>query len=139
MAIRTHAVEDSYDSLSDHLFSRIDEISHRRYYRFSRTPAWRPAINVYEDAQCFHICAELAGMRKDEIHVETCGRRITIYGERPVPVPPDNPCPDCVLRMEIDSGRFEQAVELPDLADLDSTRARLIDGLLWITVAKRVP
>ncbi|MBI4579193.1 MAG: Hsp20/alpha crystallin family protein [Planctomycetes bacterium] len=117
-------------------FGRRESVS-RGYYHFSQSPAWQPLVNVYEDEVRFHICVELAGLDKDEVAVEVVDQEIHISGERPVPVPSDPLNPECILRIEIDSGRFFRAIALPSQADLGSTTARLDRGFLWITVDKQ--
>lgn len=113
------------------------EVSYQRYYHYSQSSAWEPPVNVYEDSENFYICAELAGIDRSEINVEVLQQEIRIHGERSIPIPCDRLSPECIMRIEIDSGRFFRAIRLPDHADLNSTAARLDRGFLWITVHKR--
>jgi len=134
MAIEFHASESSFEPFGQ-LFGRREQVY--RYYRFSQSAAWEPAVNIYEDANAFYICVELAGLEKDEVAVEVADREIRIHGDRPVPIPCEQMSPECILRMEIDSGRFFRAIELPTgKADLATAAARLDLGYLWITVSK---
>ncbi|MCX7887729.1 MAG: Hsp20/alpha crystallin family protein, partial [Verrucomicrobiae bacterium] len=75
---------------------------------------WRPAMNAYRLADRLVLCFDLAGMRKEDIHVRVEGRRLTITGTRPAP----EPVCDCrqqmqTLALEIDAGSFERSLELP--------------------------
>ncbi len=137
MAIRFHAAEQPFEPFR--LLLGDPKQSCRAYYRFSQSHAWEPPVNIYEDRSRFYICAELAGLAKDEVSVEVADREIRIHGERPVPIPCQELSADCILRIEIDSGRFFRAIKLPASADLNSTAARLDQGFLWITVEKRQP
>ena len=110
----------------------------RGYYHYSQSAAWQPPVNIYEDRDRFYICVQLAGLDKGEVGVDVVDQEIRIHGERPVPIPCEQLNPECILRIEIDSGRFFRAVRLPECADLDSTAARLDRGFLWITVEKTV-
>ncbi|HOA74218.1 MAG TPA: Hsp20/alpha crystallin family protein [Phycisphaerae bacterium] len=129
---------------SEHSFEAFHQVfgrgqAFRQFYRFSQSANWEPAVNIYTDAKRFYICVELAGLAKEEVTVEVVDREIRIQGERPVPIPCEQLSPECILRMEIDSGRFFRAIQLPPQADLDTTAARLEQGFLWITVDKHNP
>ncbi len=115
----------------------IDEMTRRSYYHFSRSCAWQPQVNVYHDQDHYYLCVELAGLAKDKIHVDVAGNKITIRGDRPAPPPPMSEGQVSLLRMEIDSGPFERCIELPERADMEQVTAKLADGFLWITIAKR--
>lgn len=135
MAMTTQASEQSSEGFGFHLFGRREQV-YRGYYHFSQSISWQPAINIYEDVDHFVICVELAGLDQEEIGLEVVGQAIRVQGERTVPIPCDRANPDCVLRIEIDSGRFERAIELPATADMSTATARLDRGFLWITVNK---
>jgi HSP20 family molecular chaperone IbpA len=132
--LKVQASEDSFSSMGDEFFRDMDELARRKYYRFAQRPIWNPAVNVYEARGGFYICVDLAGMPREAIAVEVQDRRIKVSGDRPVPPPPDCDWPDCILRMEINSGRFERVIELPERANLNSTEAKLESGFLWIIV-----
>jgi HSP20 family protein len=136
MSFRAHAAENSFESLGRQLTDLMQEMTRRTYYRFSRSATWQPAVNVYENEKRFTLCVELAGMPKDQIHVDVLGNKVVIKGERAVPETPGEQ-PSCLLRMEVNSGPFERAVELPDTADMHSVSAKLHDGFLWISIQKR--
>ncbi len=137
MAIKIHLADDPLDFVSREFQRFTDEMKRWSFYRFSRSVGWRPAVNVYDDHQRIYVCVELAGVPKERIHVERRENRIIIRGERAAPEPPEHETPVCVLRMEIDSGPFQRAIDLPPHADLDTIEARSADGFLWIIVNKR--
>ena len=107
------------------------------YYHYCQSDAWQPPVNIYEDRGRYSICVELAGLAKCEVGVEVVGQEIRVHGERAVPLPEGPVPPECVLRIEIDSGRFFRSIELPADADLNTAAANLDRGFLWITVEKR--
>ena len=137
MTVHVQATEDAYESLDRQLGDLVDEMTHRRYYRFSRSVGWQPAVNVYENEHGFYLCAELAGLTKDQVEVEAAGNKIVLRGDRPVPEPPQSGGPSCILRMEINSGPFERTIELPAQADMTAVEAKLENGFLSITISKR--
>lgn len=137
MSVQVHAVEDSFESISHQIGNMIEEMTRRSYYRFSKSAAWEPPVNILEDDDHLYLCVELAGMIQDEIQVTATGSRLRIHGERPVPRAVDMQQAGCVVHMEINSGPFERIVDLPERVDPARMEAKLEAGMLWITVAKR--
>lgn len=137
MTLQVHAVEDSFDSMTRQIHELIGEISKRSYFRFSRTVAWEPAVNILEDENNVYFCVELPGLSKEAIVVEVVDRKLRVRGDRPLPRPPESESPGCIMHMEIDSGPFERTIELPERADSGVVEARLESGFLWVTVAKK--
>ncbi len=139
MSVRLEPIEDSFESMSRQLGDIMQEMTRRSYYHFSRSVAWQPAVNVYQDERSFYICAELAGLDKKQVHVDVLGSKISIKGDRPAPFPGQHGDGEnsSTLRMEIAYGPFERVIELPEHADMQKISARLTDGFLWVTIAKR--
>ncbi len=137
MTMQVHAVEDSFESVSRQIHDIIGEMSKRSYFRFSRTVAWEPAVNILEDERNFYFCIELPGLAKEAIVVEVVEGKLRVRGERPLPRPAGSDFSGCIMHMEIDSGPFERTIELPDRADSLLVEAQLESGFLWVTVAKK--
>ena len=137
MPVRLEPVEDSFESIGRKMGDLMHELSRQSYYHFSKTVAWQPTVNVYEGERHFYICAELAGLEKNQIHVDVLGNKIVIRGDRTAPNPPQTTGDSSILRMEIASGPFERQIELPEGADMQRVSARLVDGYLWVSVEKR--
>lgn len=139
MPVPVHVAEEGYEPRRPHPEDLTTGITQSRFLRFARAVGWKPAVNVYEDDRGYYICAEIAGRSKDQIDVEVLGQQVVIRGDRPVPTPPQGRGPRCVMRMEINSGPFERRIELSEKADMNTVRARLTNGMLWISVTKGVP
>lgn len=137
MSVRLEPIEDSFESMSRQLGDLMHEMTRRSYYHFSRSVAWQPAVNVYQDDRHFYICAELAGLDKKQIQVDVLGSKIVIKGDRAAPFPQGTEANGSTLRMEISYGPFERVIELPEQADMQKVCARLTDGFLWVTIGKR--
>ncbi len=104
-----------------------------RVARFSATPSWTPAINVYRCADRFIVCLDLAGVNKQDLLVQAEPRRLRISGHRLPPEPQGAPCESLqVLVMEIDYGHFERELHLPEGIGPEQTVAEQRDGWLWI-------
>jgi HSP20 family protein len=107
------------------------------YFRFSQSTKWSPALNLYEDERSFRVCVELPGLTREQVNVEVACRNLRIWGERSIPLLPEQKDSACMLRMEIDTGPFERVIELPETANMQAVEARLVVGFLWITIDKR--
>jgi len=137
MQIQTLPADDPSESISRQMLDMMGSMSQQGYYRFSRSVAWEPAVNIQEDENHLYLCVELAGLIRDEIFVEVVDRKLRIRGERSIPHPPGHEQPSCVMHMEINSGPFERIIKLPDRADLSDIHAALEAGFLWIIVSKK--
>ena len=96
---------------------------------------WQPDVDVYETEDAFVVRAELAGVRRDDLRVTVDGERLRIRGIR-------EGGDSRALRlhqMEIASGPFERSLRIPADVDRDRVSAHLEDGLLTVTMSKRVP
>lgn len=109
------------------------EFTRVQVVRFSATPCWTPAINVYRCADRFVVCVDLAGVNKQDLSMQAEARRLRISGQRLPPEPQTEPRePMQVLVMEIDYGRFERELRLPEEIDPERAAAEQRDGWLWI-------
>lgn len=79
----------------------------------------------------FIVCAELAGVKREDVSVEVSGDRLTIEGERRQE-PPHGPQEQ--RRSERSYGHFYRVISLPAGAQGEAASASLQDGLLEITV-----
>lgn len=98
---------------------------------------WAPDVNVFRYEDRFEVCADLAGVSRDEIELTVHGNSLVIQGHRRRPVPV---CPGggdachLTLAMEIATGPFHRRIALPLPIDPEKVTARQESGLLWITV-----
>lgn len=98
-----------------------------------RGAVWEPPLDVFEREDSLLVVIALPGVRPDSTRVELRGRVLLVSGERGQP----SPCREAaVRRMEIPTGRFQRAVELPGgLLELGECQAS--DGCLFVRVEKR--
>lgn len=92
---------------------------------------WVPNTDVYVTESGLVIKVELAGMRKEDLHVEMEGNTLKISGQRP------DGCRSAkckFLVMEINYGGFQSVLELPDGYDLTKAKAAYQNGFLRIDV-----
>ena len=92
---------------------------------------WRPPTDVYETADAFVVKVEVAGMREDDFEVGIENNILMISGIRPTL---NERC--AYYQMEIRSGKFEIAVELPAPIKVELSVAEYKDGFLMINLPK---
>jgi HSP20 family protein len=96
---------------------------------------WRPNIDVYESIDEIIILADLAGLNKEELHIEIDHRKIKIAGVRKAIAD----LKSARYRLaEIPRGYFERSIALPETVDAESAIASYADGVLMIRVNKLV-
>jgi len=92
-----------------------------------------PPVNVWEDADAFHLEAELPGLTQEQVHVAVTNRnQVTLQGERLA----EDETKGRWHRRERGFGRFQRVLRLPLPIDADKVEARLEDGLLHVRLPK---
>lgn len=123
-------------------FSNVDEMQRqmaRLLDAFGERPASRvgsgvfPAVNISEDGHAYYISAELPGVHSADLDLNVTANQLTLAGERRI----SNEAEDVRYhRREREAGRFSRAVALPGDVDPDNVKAKLVDGILVVTVPK---
>jgi len=95
---------------------------------------WSPAVDIQEDDKSIKFLVELPGMKKEDVKVELDDGVLTISGERTLSeeVKKEN-----MRHVERYYGKFVRAFRLPEVADLDSAKATMENGVLAVTVDKK--
>ncbi len=96
-----------------------------------RSTTWRPPTDLYETEESCVIKVEVAGMRDEDFEVAFENNVLIIRGHRP-----DLNEKRAYHQMEIRFGRFEIAVEIPVIVDLEKASAEYKDGFLVIILPK---
>jgi HSP20 family protein len=92
-----------------------------------------PLINLTENKDNYYVRAELPGIKADELNIEAEGNKISISGERKIPIENENAK---YHRIEREAGKFSRIISLQ--VDIDSERidASLKNGILKLTIPK---
>ncbi len=107
------------------------------YWRYCATSQWQPSINICEVQDAYHVCVDLAGMRRENIDVQVHADRMIIRGQRAIPRP-DVPAEQLRMHhMEILHGPFCREMDLPPDVDPQGITARYTDGVLWVKLPKQ--
>jgi HSP20 family protein len=95
---------------------------------------WRPQIDIYETLEEIIIHAEIAGVPKEEIHLEIAPGSVKIAGIREGGAREE----DARYHLaEIPCGYFERTLSLPALINTETAAAFYRNGLLEIRLVKR--
>jgi HSP20 family protein len=96
-----------------------------------RSTTWSPPTDVYETEEHCVIRVEVPGMRDEDFEVAFEDNLLMIRGHRP-----DHNEKRAYHQMEIRFGRFEIAVEIPVVIDIEKAIAEYKDGFLVILLPK---
>jgi len=96
-----------------------------------RSTTWSPPTDVYETEDDCVIKVEIAGMRDEDFEVALEDNILMIRGNRP-----DLNQRRAYHQMEIRSGKFELAVEIPVVVDIEKAKAEYKDGFLVVILPK---
>jgi len=92
-------------------------------------------VDVREDADHIYVEAELPGFKKEEVDITMENQTLTITAERKEQQK-ENPQQDWLLN-ERRYTRFQRSFTLPPTVDEQTVNAKLVDGVLTITLNKR--
>ena len=94
---------------------------------------WAPALDVHEDADKFTICAELPGLKREDIGVSLQDGAFVISGERKSEKVQEGVE---VHRQDRFYGKFQRALSLPTPVAAEKIKAQYKDGVLTVTLPK---
>ena len=96
-----------------------------------RSSVWTPPTDLYETGDGFFVKVEIAGMREEDFEVAIEKNVLIVSGKRS-----DLNEPRAYHQMEIRSGRFEIAIEMPAPINVESAVAAYKDGFLTINLPR---
>jgi HSP20 family protein len=110
-----------------------------RLERLSRHQAesWTPPIDVYETDGAYVITAEVPGLAREQVDVAAEHARVTIQGRREAH--PRSAEAVHFHQVERGHGSFRRTFEFAHAIDAEHVTADLADGVLTISVPKRLP
>jgi HSP20 family protein len=131
------ASERPFSNLTRHTNKLMEQLQKGFFYPGD---SWTPNVNLYETANSYLVCVDLAGVDKEKIDVEVVDQRLRLRGARAVPnisaVESETQERVRVHLMEIDHGAFTREVEIPADANRHSITANYRNRLLWIELPK---
>jgi HSP20 family protein len=124
--------------MPDVAFARWDPLRdllaiQQRLDRFAPGPAgWQPPVDLYETADAYVLTAEIPGVARDDLDIQTGDGRLVLSGvrqERAVAC-------EQFHRLERGHGSFQRSFQLPLPIDDAAVTADLKDGVLTIRIPK---
>jgi HSP20 family protein len=126
------------------VIAQLDRLQRDLHQSVERSPSIRggaaggfPAINIGSTPGTIEISAFVPGVAPESLDVQIERGVLTLSGERPSALPAGDP-KTTVHVGERFAGRFRRVVTLPDDIDAAAVSARYRDGLLLVSVPRRV-
>lgn len=94
---------------------------------------WMPQVEVIQQEEALLVCADLPGIKREDVNVEVLHDRLVIEGERHEETRGGSPR-EGYRRSERCYGRFYRMIPLPHGVDPDQAKARLQDGVLEVRI-----
>jgi HSP20 family protein len=121
-------------NFEDEFQKAVDEIFHLVSPAFKKYKCiWRPNIDLSESKEEIIVLADMAGLNKDEMHIEVNRNKIKIAGIRKA-IQLLQDARYC--QAEIPHGYFERNIALPAPVDAQSAAASYADGILMVRMSK---
>ena len=95
---------------------------------------WCPDVDVFETDAAVEVRVDIAGVRREDLHVAVDGQVLRVSGVRRSPEGPDA---KRLHQMEIAAGPFERRVRIPIAFDRERVTAHLAEGFLTVTLPRR--
>lgn len=96
-------------------------------------------LDVVDKGDRYSVMVDLPGVSKEDLDVAVEGARVTVSGAaRPAVATGDMPAQIKVLRAERRATRYARTLQLPAEIDGDAADARLENGVLTLSLPKRV-
>jgi HSP20 family protein len=138
------AHDDDWQREMQRYLAHFNRASKRHTILFSQhpeaSPVWTPAMDMYETSDALVILLDLAGVDAEHTAIHAEPHLLVIRGvrhERHAGSSADEQ--RSYHALEIPYGRFERSVRLPPGLDTSEAHASYHDGLLEITLPKRLP
>ena len=93
---------------------------------------WMPQVEVREEGGKLHVCADLPGLRKEDVKLSLEGDQLVLQGERQSSREEGKPGSD-FYHSERSYGSFYRSIPLPDGVDPQTAKADFKDGVLDVT------
>jgi HSP20 family protein len=96
---------------------------------------WQPPVDIYESDEDITVYCDLAGVMKDSLELLVEEHQVHISGRRQLPRT------QAVVRihqLEIELGDFARTVALPMAIDVEQVSSSCFDGILIVSLKKRV-
>jgi HSP20 family protein len=135
-------------ALAPHFNLAFDRLLDESYDRvFGRSDVRTPALDVSETDQAYTVTLDVPGVTREQLKVSVLGRRVSVESVDATPAAQPAgaeegavaPAAPRVLYRERSATRFSRTVSLPTEVDQANSDAKFENGVLTLTLAKKVP
>lgn len=118
-----------------HPFNRLLEDRLERVYSAAcaGTDSRTPALDVIDTDTSYVAVLDMPGVAKEDVKVTVTGRRVTVQAE-----PPKSESAENLIHRERSAISYARSFTLPTEVEQAETQARLEQGVLTLTLPKRV-
>jgi HSP20 family protein len=95
--------------------------------------AMQPPVDIFEDAHGIMVIAEMPGVSKDRLNIQTDRNSLTIEGDAVIDMPDGMQA----VHADVQSTRYSRSFVLSPELETDAIDASLKDGVLTIRIPKR--
>ena len=98
-----------------------------------------PAMDVTESDTAYTVLLDVPGVTKAQLKISVEGRRVSVETTHLAPVEAESPTAQRPLYRERTAARYARVVSLPAEVDQTASQATFENGVLTLTLAKKVP
>jgi HSP20 family protein len=135
------------------VFDRLLDDSFDRYFGGAGDASRTPSLDVSETDTHYIVALDVPGVSRDQLKVQVEGRRVSIDtidaakaepaaaadAAAPADAQAAKPAAPRVLYRERSNARFARTVSLPAEVDQTASQAKFENGVLTLSLAKKVP
>ena len=127
-------------------FGRVADDSFDRFFAnaVAATSSRSPALDVSETDAAYTVAFDVPGVTREQLKVSVEGRKVsleTVDVAKPAEATADAPKADAArpLYRERSTARYARTVSLPTEVDQSASQAKFENGVLTLTLVKKVP
>jgi len=120
-------------ALVNRLQKDIDRLFATPHTTAADSGAWLPPVDIYEEANQFVLHVDLPGVDPKAVEITSEQGVLTIRGQRNVARPEAR---EGYRRVERLTGEFQRRFSLPDSADTQNIKAKVVNGVLEVAIPK---
>lgn len=109
-----------------------DEMDRAFFSRSGEPRMWSPAVEVRQKGNDLVVCAELPGLKQDDVKLEVTDQGLVIEGERKHEQ--EERSEEGYYHSERSYGRFRRLIPLPEDAKVENARATFNNGVLEVSI-----
>lgn len=126
-------IDNDFKKMNEYINSMIESHINTNYFNDAF-----PKVNMSENKENYILKYDLAGIAKDEIKLSLDQNNVlTVEGERKSEKE-EKGKDNSYVKQEIYYGKFKRSVKLPEDADQDKLDTKYDNGILTVTVGKKI-